>query len=538
MANYGAITRQRAASVRKTGKTPQTQPIREDQTKNHAGGYGWDISDRKLLDRFLILGAEGGTYYVTENKLVGDNAAATKRCIAQDGAATVARIVEISEAGRAPKNDAALFALALAATAEDEATRQSAFAALPRVARTGTHLFQFASYVETQRGWGRGLRRAVSNWYNGKPADDVAYQAVKYQSRKVGEKETWTHRDLLRLAHAKPETAAHASLYGWITGNEYDRAAVPSIVTAYEAMKAATTEGEVIDLIQRHRFTWEMVPGQWLGSKAVWLTLLPNLPMGALVRNLGRMTASGALTGMNAKSVVDRLLDANQIAKARMHPIAFLSAGKTYKQGHGDKSDLRWSPVPQIVDALNDAFYLAFKTVEPTGLRYMLGIDVSSSMLGGNISGMPSLSPAEGAAVMALATARVESNYVIRGFAGDLVELPITPRMQLDDVLRMTRQMAFGSTDCALPMQFALRNKLPVDAFVIYTDSETWYGKQHPTQALAEYRQKMGINAKLIVVALTASARTIADPKDPGMLDLVGFDAASPALIAEFSKAE
>ncbi len=66
-----------------------------------------------------------------------------------------------SREGRAPKNDPALFALALAAGSADEATRKAALDALPQVARTGTHLFQFATFVEGFRGWGRSLRRAV-----------------------------------------------------------------------------------------------------------------------------------------------------------------------------------------------------------------------------------------------------------------------------------------------------------------------------------------------------------------------------------------
>ena len=56
-------------------------------------------------------------------------------------------IAQVSDAGRAPKNDPALFALAVAAGAEDEQTRRAALSALPQVARTGTHLFQFATFL-------------------------------------------------------------------------------------------------------------------------------------------------------------------------------------------------------------------------------------------------------------------------------------------------------------------------------------------------------------------------------------------------------
>ena len=80
----------------------------------------------------------------------------------------------------------------------------------------------------------------------------------------------------------------------------------------------------------------------------------------------------------------------------------------------------------------------------------------------------------------------------------------------------------------------ALEKGLKVDAFVVYTDSETWAGKIHPVQALREYREKTGIAAKLVVVGMVSNGFTIADPDDGGMLDVVGFDAAAPAVIADF----
>jgi len=36
----------------------------------------------------------------------------------------------------------------------------------------------------------------------------------------------------------------------------------------------------------------------------------------------------------------------------------------------------------------------------------------------------------------------------------------------------------------------ALQHRLKVDAFVIYTDSETWAGQIHPSQALDMYHQQ------------------------------------------------
>jgi 60 kDa SS-A/Ro ribonucleoprotein len=44
----------------------------------------------------------------------------------------------------------------------------------------------------------------------------------------------------------------------------------------------------------------------------------------------------------------------------------------------------------------------------------------------------------------------------------------------------------------------------------------------------------MGIAAKLVVVAMSSDGFSIADPDDAGVLDVVGFDTATPRVISDF----
>src|SRR5262249_26285840 len=112
--------------------------------------------------------------------------------------------------------------------------------------------------------------------------------------------------------------------------------------------------------------------------------------------------------------------------------------------------------------------------------------------------------------------------------------LPLTAKSSLPEAMKAT-QGAFGRTDCSQPMLDALLRKLEVDVFVVYTDNETWAGNVHPVQALQRYRQATRIPARLIVVGLTATGYSIADPNDGGMLDVVGFDSAAPAVMSQFA---
>jgi 60 kDa SS-A/Ro ribonucleoprotein len=127
-------------------KTPQTEKVfGKDQVKNSAGGYVFAVDNWTRLDRFLVLGSEGGTYYVGERKLTQDNAKAVLACIKEDGQRAVRQIALISQEGRAPKNTPAIFALALAASFGNDETKAAAFATMPSVCRTGTHLFELLS---------------------------------------------------------------------------------------------------------------------------------------------------------------------------------------------------------------------------------------------------------------------------------------------------------------------------------------------------------------------------------------------------------
>jgi 60 kDa SS-A/Ro ribonucleoprotein len=417
------------------------------------------------------------------------------------------------------------------------------------VARTGTHLFHWLQYVKAFRGWGRGVRSAVGRWYTRKSPGDLAYQLLKYQAR-----DGWAHRDALRLAHPKAPSSEHDVLFrfatkGWeaVAGSDALSTDVGARLEAVQAVRHMTAE-EAARVIRVYKLTREMVPTELLTRPVVWNALLESMPLGALVRNLAVMTKVGLLSpGSDAtRLVASRLGDRAAIRRARIHPLAVLAALKTYAQGHGMKGQGVWTPVTQVIDALDDAFYLAYGNVEPTGKRLMLALDVSGSMSAG-VHGMPYLSCREASAAMALVTAAVEPSHRIVGFtAGSspsmhpgystgLSQLAISPRQRLDDVVRSIDGIPFGGTDCALPMVEALKHRWAVDTFVVYTDNETWAGNIHPAQALREYRERMGIAAKLVVVAMASNGFTIADPNDAGMLDVVGFDTATPQVINDFA---
>lgn len=512
--------------------TPQTErtPGRTDEVQNSAGGYVHALDDWARLDRFLILGVDAGTYYASARELAIDNAEVVQRCLAVDGRRTVDTALNVSTAGRAPSNDPALFVLACAASCADLETRRYALANLNEAARIGTHLFHFVRFAQSRRGWGRGLASAVARWYTDKDPETLAHQVVKYRQR-----DGWSHRDVLRKAHPVAETAEQATVLRFAAGHPVENP--PRAIEGYLKLTEASDEHEAAALIREYRLPWECVPSDHLAGDVVWRALLDvdALPLGALLRNLGVLTNRGVLEAGSAaaQKVASALADEDAIRKARIHPVGVLNAMVTYAKGQS-RGGVTWQAVPVVSDALDAAFYKAFGNVESTGKRVMLALDVSGSM-GFEPCNGSAFTPREGSAAMSMVTAAVEHNPVMVGFSGGLRYLDISPRRRLDDNIRAISDLPFDRTDCALPMLAATQNNLQIDTFVIYTDNETWAGQIKPVQALRQYREHSGIDARLVVVGMTATGFTIADPTDPGMLDVVGFDTTAPQIISGFA---
>lgn len=519
----------------------------ERQVTNNAGGKSYQVQPLDRLERFLILGTVGGTFYVHESKLTEDNIRAVSEIIDELGVIAVDKILEIGKSNRAPKHDPALAAFAVAASSKNPETKAYALAHFNEIIRTGTHLFHFLTYIDGRTGWGRSLRRAVGKWYTEKKDQDLAYQVMKYKQR-----DGWSHRDVLRLAHPQSTSQSQNAIFKFVTSgtlNAEDNDAHRFIEACIEVSEATSTD-KVVSLIKEYRLPMEVLPTHFKNKPEVWEALAPHMGLTALLRNLRNMEKDGYLTqGSDAVRLVrDRLTNADDIRRARIHPAHIFTAKKSALN----------VPSP-IRTALEDAFFVSFGNVEPTNKRLLLALDVSSSMTSSIFTaidprsqvGVPT--PREWSALMAMVTARSEPDAEFVGFSHRMERIDITRHDSMDEVIRKIEALPMGATDCALPMIYARKNKMKFDGFAVYTDNETWWnGKLHswqtyyrnstpestgesPMGALRSYREKSGIHdAKMAVVGITSTDFTIADPNDLNTMDVVGFDANAPAVISDF----
>ncbi|XP_053373250.1 RNA-binding protein RO60-like [Mercenaria mercenaria] len=538
------------------------------------------------LQRFLVIGCDGGSYYATDHAIQNENVDFIKRLIdTGKGVDVVAKIKEISVSRRNMKQDPILLALAICARSHNRNTKSAAYDLLLDVCRTPTHLFTFVKFSEQESkegtGWGNAHKRGVSKWYTMKDPERLARLVTKCKKRA-----SWSHKDVIRLAHTKTTDVALGFILRYIakglhkaremyilnasnvtpeTAAKLDKLAV--FIENFEQAGSCKNPQQLCSMIRQYKLTWEQCNSELLKNKDVWLALLPHMPIEATIRNLGRMTSYGMLAenSEDEQLVLDKIRSMNTVTdrtvsededegygmnvgvqhaqgeslgnrRQVLHPFKILLALITYKTGHGDKGSRSWTPNQRIMEALDRAFYQAFERVEPTGKKYYLAVDVSGSM-SQPVLGSSNISCSTAAATMMMVTAKTEQHCIIKGYSQEMVDIGVEPSDTIDTVQRRVDTIPVGNTDCAKPMIDAMENKIKdVDVFVVYTDNETWYGKCHPFYALQEYRQySERPNAKLIVCGMCSTEFTIADPSDQHMLDVIGFDSSAPAIISDFA---
>ena len=351
-------------------------------------------------------------------------------------------------------------------------------------------------------------------------------------------------------------------------------------------------------LIKQYKLPREVLHTEYLKNKKIWLYLLVkdpssdnlqvSMPITALIRNLGVMSSkdifnvsSGTFDEITfaknlVKTVCDHLTNEKVILTCRVHPVTLLSASKTYGNGHGIKGILKWVVNPDIVNALNTAVDIAFKCVEPTGHDELHFVDVSGSM--DSASPINNVTCMEASTIQMLSFVKAslkhpnggrqivgvfdtnsniiydsDSNMCDRTFSTNenrnsysRYTLVYVKKNMIDplsmnylDVQKILGQIPMGGTDCSVPIlkaqELAEKGIAFVNNIYVYTDNETWAHKIMPSEAIKQYR-KLVPTAKLIVVAITPTQFTIADPDDPGMLDVVGFDTGAPSVIYDFAQ--
>ena len=192
-------------------RIPQTIGL-PGQIANNAGGYSFALTLEQEWIRYLIIGSksDSGSYY----QCGGAIATTISRCImAAVSSPTkcehlIRDIVDVSMNARAPKQEMTMMSLAAAIVfATDQNCKTQALQAINQVCRIPTHIFMLVQYIrdlsqdkaKPGKGFGKGVRRALTEYYTSRGGLELAVLVTKYKNR-----EGWTHEDLISLLHINP----------------------------------------------------------------------------------------------------------------------------------------------------------------------------------------------------------------------------------------------------------------------------------------------------------------------------------------------
>lgn len=561
---------------------PQTQPL-PGMVRNNAGGYSYALSDLATLNRFLIIGSEGGTYYQNQADATTQNIACLNRLLDAGNLDAVRLIGSVSQRGLSPKNDHAIVALAIALSHSNNDVFWTASEQIGNVIRIGTHLYLLMESLKRTGGLRRKrVRVAIARFLAGWSSRTLEVNTVKYGSR-----HGWSMNQVFDIIRPRSVSPAWNAVAWWMnyrskgwTGADgaprylprditigvgskregYESFAIDMLsdtplIAAFEAAHWAETEQQIIRLILDSFLPWEAIPTQWLASANVWEALIWSMKPEAMMRNLARMTVNGLITS-GSNDVLDRinavLTSEESLSQARLHPMKLLIALRTYTSGRSARGNATWTPVSEVGEILERGFYNAFRYVAPTGMRRLLAVDVSHSMTA-PVLDFPGLSARDVAACLMMVLKRREPSAKMVAFSDGgqsgkwlsrsthekvVTPIDIEANATLAQVSQFMANLNFGGTDCALPILWADRFGFDFDSFEIITDNETYAGAIHPSAAIRQYRTKTGIPARMATIGVTSTGFSIADPKDPMMLDVVGLTPDMPSILASFVKGE
>lgn len=522
-------------------KTPQNKAIpgKEKQMIQAAcGGYLFKEDDIQTVRRMLVLGTTDNSFYVGKEELT-EVFMGKLLSVAKTHPSLLAEEIVKASDGNTMCRPAPILALILLGMAETKEASEKFHEIFPKVIRTWSHFCEWLSYTRKLRGFGHSIRKAGTDWINGRSADNLTYQMLKY-----GNRNGYAVRDILRLFHVKPKTTDHDELFHYMVKGpkpEFKYEGNLSMIGAYEALKNKQVSG--VGAIQNGGLTHEMVTGVTKMDAETWRALAVQMPIGALMRNLGSLSANIPDHNDSVFALIaEKITSPEILLKGRISPADVAKALYTYRQGCGIRGSLAWNVHPKILNALQTALNITMNKAEINfnqDLKYAIWMDTSGSM-NVNAQNHP-MSCKQIEFLMAKVVSNRVSNCTLNTFTDNAMKVEdaniIKNIESFDDVLRATVRFSSGGTDCSVPFLHMTKNKTHADVVIMFTDSESWAGaKGHTSQLLAQYRKEVNPDVKVVYVTLAPNTGyTLMEPEDRNSLNIAGFNSDVIKAIADFS---
>lgn len=467
---------------------------------NHAGGTSYRRSLREQVIQVLSTNTLSDTFYIGKEQLATETVEVILKARESDHRFLAQAIVWARSEGLMRL----VPTLALAILSGKKGLEPELFLnTFQKTILTPDDLRSFVSIIKEggipgRSGIGGVVREAVRTWMGG----ISEYHAIKYGSEKS---EGVTLRDILRLTHPKPGSPAMDERFGWLTGKRGSNFTLNQQILAFEKLKRATTEEEIVTLVRQGRLPYEVVvPTVPKMTKAVWVELLRQAPYMNLLRNLRSFREQGVFEDQaNVEFAVAKLTNPDAVKASRALPFRFFDALNAYS--YNDAQDMR------IRDAIAQGLELSFANLPDfgsDGKHVTIGSDVSGSM-SSQISEKGQTRYIDVCGIFTGALLKRTENALALPFEGHVVtRLNLSKHDSVAETARKIASVNGSSTAVGAPIEYLLSRKIKTDVFIGITDNEDWAcGSEYDTSDYffplwLRYKKEVNPNAVAFLVTI------------------------------------
>lgn len=329
-----------------------------------------------------------------------------------------------------------------------------------------------------RQGCGRSVKRAIIEAI----ANMSPYHAMKYPS---------AVRDMIRIA--RPHEKVNPAVIGYIMRGDHSGDEQFELL---HRLKKAEDEEEIVRYILEGKLPYEVVTGSVKKmTPEVWRALFHIAPYFNLIRNLNNFARNGVFDNpTNLEKAVERIQNPEAVKKSKLFPFRFFVAYHMLQEFRGSH---------RIKHALEKAMELSLANIPEIPGKTAIASDVSGSMMS-NLTG--DYSVIQCIDLVGIFTAAVakkcEKLPVVLPFESD-VRLDFAEKFYQSETM-MEAASAFratGGTSLSAPVEYLLKEKIEVDRFIAFTDSEEWVGRGF-LEAWEEYTSRVNPGAKAYLVTL------------------------------------
>ena len=420
-------------------------------TVNAEGAPAWSMRDEDRLVQLAMTGTMGNAFYATAREVAADAVRLLERAEPRALARAIVR-------GRIEGFVRAFPLLGLVhLSLKDPALFRETF---PQVVLTGGDLGDFLDLAHKVRGFGRGVKAAVSAWLSEKA---TPYSAQKYRTQLA---------DAIRVVRFRGDDP----LYAWIlAARSGAKGATPERVAAAEAAYPALAarrdfvsavesgdEEAALRLLRADALDLDSL-SNWNDrfTPAMWRAAARRMPAMRFLKSLGKLLREGALE----EEVLREKISVERLRAAKVFPFRLYAAWAALPEDA--------EPVRAHLAATLDAYARAFDWGAFNRGSWVVAPDVSGSM-SSPMGGSERLRYAEVAGMFAGFFAAGLDRATVLPFDTDVKPYGLGREASVLDHVRAVGRLCCGGTFLEAPLREMLRRNIHADNALFITDSEEW----------------------------------------------------------------